>query len=451
LSSRTWSPSRRSAGAPWTLALVAAAALLVPPLAAQRTDQLALLGPRGASGAPIPIGFHRGYAAVPLGSLTRVGWTVERTAGGGQARRADEEIEVFERSPFFRWTGAVLQLTAEPYRYGEDLWVPLQLLSDFLPERRAEEYAFRGEGLALEVKLVTAWTPEGQPRLEREPAAPAPTPPPTPNTWPPGSEPARAPAAPRGADAASRGTGAPAPARRSRVVVIDPGHGGEDSGARGPRGVREKEVALRVALALARRLERHPDIEVHLTRTQDRLVPLWERGEWATSVKGERPAVFVSLHANSGSIISARGFETYFLSEARTEHERRVAALENASFREGADVATGDPELEGIVKELRSLDHQHWSSLLAEMVQDEMARVHPGPNRGVKQGPLAVITNSLMPSVLIELGFISNRDEERLLASAEFHADAARALEQAIERFFERYPPGGGAPGGGPR
>src|SRR6185369_3024583 len=105
------------------------------------------------------------------------------------------------------------------------------------------------------------------------------------------------------------------------------------------------------------------------------------------------------------------------------------AALENEPFqRPGAASAAPDPELNGIVKELRTLDDQHWSSLLAELVQEELRGVHPGPNRGVKQGPLAVITNSLMPAVLVEVGFISNPDEEKLLASPKFQTDAARSL-----------------------
>jgi N-acetylmuramoyl-L-alanine amidase len=407
------------------LAVILAVATLAVPAAAQRQSQLPLVGPAGAAGVAIPIGYHRGYAAVPLAAMTRIGWTVGTTERSGIARRGDELVELVERSPFFRWSGAVLQLTAEPYRMGDDLWVPLQLLSDFLPDRRAEEYAFRTGGSALEVKIADAWTPQGADGAREDRPAATPT--------------------------ASPGPSVPAPPR-TRVVVIDAGHGGPDSGARGPRGVREKDVALRIALALARELEGRPGIEVHLTRAHDRLVPLWERGEWATGVKGERLGVFVSLHANSGQQLSARGFETYFLSEARTEHERRVAAIENAPFRESERASTSDDaELQGIVQELRTLDHQHWSALLAELTQEELDRVHPGPNRGVKQGPLAVITNSLMPAVLVEVGFISNRDEERLLDSADFQADAGRALARAIERFFERYPPEGTGLEGGRR
>ena len=96
-----------------------------------------------------------------------------------------------------------------------------------------------------------------------------------------------------------------------------------------------------------------------------------------------------------------------------------------------------------ILTELRNLDHAHWSALLAEIIQEKLAQVHPGPNRGVKQAPFAVITNSLMPAVLLEVGFLSNREEERLLNQRSFQEDVARSVASAVLEFFQRYPPGG--------
>jgi N-acetylmuramoyl-L-alanine amidase len=201
-----------------------------------------------------------------------------------------------------------------------------------------------------------------------------------------------------------------------------------------------------MARALQRELSSDPEIEVRLTRDGDVAVPLWSRGETATSWKGERPGVFISIHANAlPDRTGVRGFETYFLSEARDEHERRVAALENAPLgATGAGAATGagDPLLGAILRDLRTFDHQHWSADLAEEVQRELGGFHPGPDRGVKQGPFAVITNSLMPSVLVEVGFITNPEEERLLTRDDFHRQSAQAIARAIRRFFERYPPG---------
>jgi N-acetylmuramoyl-L-alanine amidase len=323
--------------------------------------------------------------------------------------------------PLFTWNGEVFQLVGTPYLQGGELWIPAQLVVDFFPDRLREHYRARSsprEGVPV-VERLSAWSGAA----EAGPAAGAASDTPTPAS---GEEPG-----------ARRG---------GRVVVIDPGHGGRDPGALGPGGTREKDVALALGLALARELERHPGLEVHLTRESDILVPLWNRGEWATEVKGDRPGIFVSLHANAvPSRSGVRGFETYFLDEARTEHEARVAANENAPLaleREDAAGAADLPELEFILRDLRNNDHAHWSEELAAMVQDRLSPVHPGPDRGVKQGPLAVITNALMPSVLVEVGFLSHPDEERLLTRPEFHAEVAGALSAAVVDFFRRYPPG---------
>ena len=401
------------------VAIASAVALIATPLAGagQVANDLRLVGPAGA-GASVTLAFHRGYAAVPLRTLQRLGWTVGSIAERGEARRGTERIQLRTRNPLFRWGEALLQLADEPYRIGDEFWVPLQLLSDFLPQRMAEDYAFRSDVPSLEALTAAAWSTSPAGTVGTGASSLAPPVPTTP---------------------------APSPVR---VVVIDPGHGGVDSGARGPNGMREKDVALKIGLLLARELERRPDLEVHLTRSEDRLVPPWERGEQATEIKGDRPGIFISLHANSGLARDARGFETYFLSDARTEHELRVAALENAALQiRSPTETTQNPGLSGILRELRNFDHQHWSSLLAEMVQEGLTPVHPGPNRGVKQAPLAVITNAMMPAVLVEVGFISNRAEERLLGNSDFQAAAAGAIALAVDRFFDRYPPGSSASG----
>lgn len=230
-------------------------------------------------------------------------------------------------------------------------------------------------------------------------------------------------------------------------MVIDAGHGGADPGAIGPGGIREKTVALGIAMHVADILGGQAQLEVRMTRDDDTFVDLWERGERATDMKGERPGVFVSIHANSfPGRRTATGFETYFLSEARTEHERRVAAIENApvSFR-GQDVDVDrEPDLGFILRDLNNSDYQHQSAILAQIVQDELDAFHPGPNRGVKQGVLAVLTNALMPSVLVEVGYLSNEEEGRLLGELSFQRDAAEAIARAVVRFFQGYPPGGG-------
>ena len=184
-----------------------------------------------------------------------------------------------------------------------------------------------------------------------------------------------------------------------------------------------------------------------MTRDEDDFVDVWDRGLLATDTKGERPGVFVSIHANSFPARSTtRGFETYFLSEARTEDERRVSANENAplSIRGRGLDAGRQSDLDFILRELRNFDHAHWSALLAQFVQDQLDDFHPGPNRGVKQAPLAVLTNAIMPSVLVEVGFVTNPDEARLLSRADFQQRTAEGIATAILSFLERYPPGNG-------
>lgn len=184
-----------------------------------------------------------------------------------------------------------------------------------------------------------------------------------------------------------------------------------------------------------------------MIRDDDTFVDLWERGKIATEIKGERPGIFVSIHANSfPTRRTARGFETYFLSDARTEHERRVSAIENAPLSMNPENVDDEvlADIDFIMRDLKNYDHAHWSENLAALVQGELHEVHPGPDRGVKQGVLAVLTNALMPSVLVEVGYLSNEAEGRMLGTEDFHRDSAGAIAEAVLRFFERYPPGNG-------
>ncbi len=369
-----------------------------------------------------------GYPAISASSLEPLGWTVADHEAEGEVllvHRTGLELRFDPGSPFIGWDEELIHLVDSAYWSEEEFFVPLQLIVDLFPGLLPDAYQFdeerfllftEGAGSAETPADDTAVTPSGR-EVPRSTLAEEP---PVPPTWSPRE-------------------GPPAAA----VVIIDPGHGGADAGATGPGGVREKDVALSVGLALARELSTNPTIEVRLTRDRDVGVPVWTRGEWATEWRGDRPGVFVSIHVNAlPDRAGVRGFETYFLSDARTEHEQRVAAAENAAVAQDPDSGSNgfDPLLPGILSDLRAFDHQQWSALLAEEVQWELGEFHPGPDRGVKQGPFAVITNTLMPSVLVETGFITNPEEERLLAGDEFHRESARAIARALERFLERYP-----------
>jgi N-acetylmuramoyl-L-alanine amidase len=397
---------------------------------------------------------EQGFAAVPIGLFEELGWAVAEVEGAiAMLGPHGVTLALTVGSPFFTWDDEVLQLADVPYRGGGQARVPVQLLADFLPRRLPELYTFDGSTLTLQAAEVEDWSGTTVVQLR-------------PDTQEPDAEDpagqdsdAQLPSASTAAGAGGGGGVAVGPGtadryRGPRIVVVDAGHGGGDPGALGLRGIREKNVALGIARAIAELLGRESDFEVYLTREDDTFVPIWDRGDLATEWKGDRPGVFLSIHANSfPTRRSARGFETYFLAEARNDHERRVSAIENASLSAGGQAVDPDqePDLGFILRELKALDHQHWSAMLAEMVQAEMAKFHPGPDRGVKQGVLAVLTNALMPSVLVEVGYLSNEDEGPLLGQPTFQDEAARSIARAVVRFFERYPPGSGTggPGGG--
>lgn len=231
-------------------------------------------------------------------------------------------------------------------------------------------------------------------------------------------------------------------ARRARrpdewTVVIDPGHGGRDPGANGPGGTREKDVVLRIGVELAEALEEH-GVDALLTRDDDTFVPLGERTRFANRGGAD---LFVSIHANAASNGEAEGFETYFLSAANTEDERRVARMENAAIR--YENPAIDPEslddLNFILWDLAQNEYLRESSTLAEIVQEGLEVRLPHPSRGVKQAPFAVLNGAFMPAILFESAFISNPREESLLNDPEFRTRLVEGLAGAILAYIDRY------------
>ncbi|MGQ0813134.1 MAG: N-acetylmuramoyl-L-alanine amidase family protein [Gemmatimonadota bacterium] len=223
-----------------------------------------------------------------------------------------------------------------------------------------------------------------------------------------------------------------------RVVVIDAGHGGKDPGKVGPTGLTEKTVTLTIALKLEALL-RARGYEVHLTRASDTLIALADRPKLANEWKKNRPAtLFVSIHANAGGT-SAEGYETYFLSEARTEDERRVAEMENAAVAYEEKAAPRGPAIDLLLNGLRNDYYQRASNDFAEVIQRELGAFHPGRNRGVKQAGFRVLVGALMPAVLVEIAFISNAAEARLLGTAAFQDKIAYSLARSIANFFNTH------------
>tara|TARA_B100001123_G_scaffold152373_1_gene176215 strand:- start:7322 stop:8620 length:1299 start_codon:yes stop_codon:yes gene_type:complete len=427
----------------WHKAISTSLLLLAVPVLAQEQPTFRVEQMDGTSARDLAVMLDRGYAVTDVTLFEDLGWGIAEDSDRVTTFVSNEVVVSLRiGSPFFRWDGVMLQMTHPPYRDGSRTLVPLQLLTEFFPEQLPDLYEFDGARSTLRVdrlplvrgEITEPVTSEDLLLIPEEEVVSALL-----------SESDEQRLSEDVSDALSSNQG-------ERIVIIDAGHGGEDPGALGPEGIHEKDVALGIALELLAILEREPDLTAFMIREDDTFVDLWRRGEIATEAKGDRPGVFVSIHANSSpNRRSARGFETYFLSEARTEHERRVSAIENAPLSlRGQNVdLSQDPDLGFILRELRTLDHQHWSALLAEMVQEEIEEFHPGPNRGVKQGLLAVLTNALMPSVLIETGYLSNDEEARMLRDGKFQRDTGQAVADAVLRFFKRYPPGvsSGLPG----
>lgn len=225
---------------------------------------------------------------------------------------------------------------------------------------------------------------------------------------------------------------------RLDTVVIDPGHGGRDPGAIGPRGVREKDVVLAIARHLRKLLEKRSDVRVVMTRESDVFVPLNERTAIANREQGK---LFISLHANSNRSPRVTGATTYFLGPAKTEEALEVAARENSAIHyEGSTAAYEELTNEKfILLAMAQNSFNHESQDLAALVQQELSDRTGLRDRGVKQAGYYVLVGASMPNILVELAFISNRQEERLLASRSFQRKAAEALCESILRFKAKY------------
>ena len=229
------------------------------------------------------------------------------------------------------------------------------------------------------------------------------------------------------------------------MVVVDAGHGGIDNGMSGPIGdprkVYEKNITLAIARALKTALERR-GIAVVMTRQTDTLIALGDRGRIANQAKGD---LFLSVHVNAANPRwaqpgGARGFETYFLAEARTEDARRLEAMENEviKFETNAETTRDDP-LGFIIRDMAQNEHLRESSRLADLVQSGLRKVHPGPNRGVKQAGFVVLVKAFMPAVLVEVGFGSNRSESAYMTNADSQRELAESLATAVDAFLAQY------------
>ncbi len=328
---------------------------------------------------------------------------------------AGVDMELRDQLPFARVSAQVVPLAAAPFVVDGHLHVPFEVVADLLPRIASDrlrynpgraELRYSGASAASTVALLpAAGTTEKR-------AAPT-----------------------RGGTRARR-----------RLIIVDAGHGGPDNGMHGPIGaswtIYEKNITLAVSQKLDTAL-RARGMDVVMTRTRDTLIALDDRGRIANEVHGD---VFVSIHVNAANLAwhqpaEARGYETYFLAEAKTEDAKRVERMENESvhFETSSSSSEKDDPLNFIKLDMAQNEHLRESSELAAMIQRRLGLMHPGPSRGVKQAGFRVLVTAYMPAVLVEIGFGTNAEEARFITNPAKQRDIANGVAAAVGEYLDHY------------
>lgn len=218
------------------------------------------------------------------------------------------------------------------------------------------------------------------------------------------------------------------------TIVIDPGHGGKDPGAIGRRGLREKDVTLKISRMLKDRLSKKTRAKIIMTRTRDVYIPLEERTAIANSLEAD---LFISIHVNASPRRGASGIETYTLNIAADDDARRVAVRENAISRKALS------DLEFILYDLIKTTKTNDSVMLATSVHERLvARLRKKyrgvKSNGVKGAPFYVLVGTRMPSILVEVSFISNSKEEKRLKNSRYLKEVVEGISNGIMEYIKR-------------
>jgi N-acetylmuramoyl-L-alanine amidase len=225
------------------------------------------------------------------------------------------------------------------------------------------------------------------------------------------------------------------------VVVIDPGHGGVDPGCIGISKKYEKNIVLPVALKLGKLLETKLKLKVYFTRKTDTFIPLYRRGQIANEKKGD---LFISIHCNSlpKGHSDINGFETYILRPGRTDEAIAVAERENAVIKYEEDYENRYKHLSDenfILTAIAQNAFVKFSETFAEIVCDNVSNNFPIKNKGVHQAGFYVLVGASMPSVLIECGYISNKNDEKFLSTSNGQQKTAECIFKALKEFLSTY------------
>lgn len=226
-------------------------------------------------------------------------------------------------------------------------------------------------------------------------------------------------------------------------IIIDPGHGGKDPGAVGDSGLLEKEINLDIAQRLKTLLEKRLNVEVLLTRNDDRQIRLKERTQFANTNDGK---LFISIHANWNNSRRVRGYSTYVLGTEKNAQALAVAEKENSviELEESAEAYREYQDAAHIINAIAQSSYLKESQDLAGIVNEELNKATKLPQfgNGIYQAPFYVLIGAAMPRILIETAFLSNKYEERQLRTRSFRQKVAEAICESIERFKEKYEEG---------
>lgn len=222
------------------------------------------------------------------------------------------------------------------------------------------------------------------------------------------------------------------------VIVIDPGHGGDDTGAIGAKGIMEKDIVLKIAKDLYVLLKADGRFKPVMTRQDDIFVPLSQRTTIANSIGGD---LFISIHANAAKNKKASGMIAFSLADAKTDQARAAASLENSSIKfekvEAQEQYTTD--LDFTLRDMVQSEFQRESVDLADMMQKEVTLGAGIASRGIDQAGFFVLDKAYMPAVLLETGFITNTADEKRLVKEDFQMKTAKAIYNSIVKFKEKY------------
>lgn len=338
---------------------------------------------------------------VPLTVIAdKAGWTLKAEAGMEVLTVDTFVFRARHNNPFYFLNKRCRQFVAAPQEWDGALWVPLSGLFDAFPPKLLRQHPQDGslnimKVTPAEIEPIEPSKSEDKSDLQIEPVDPS--------IW------------------------------TMSTIIIDPGHGGKDPGAVGPAGTLEKDVTLDIARRLAKILL-NKGMTAKLTRYDDRFLPLTQRTKFANENRGD---LFISIHCNSSKIRSARGCETYFLSPARTESAIEVAMLENSvvQLEENANGYQDLTEENYILLTMATSQYLKDSEDFAYLALKEVVRRTSIPRRWVDQAGFYVLIGASMPAILFEVGFISNLEDERYLASKNGRQKIAEALARSITKL----------------